>query len=42
MKKEDYRKLIIQLVNEKRGKEWLKAVYSFVTNYPDKEDKKRE
>lgn len=42
MKHEDYRKLIIQLVNEKRGLEWLKTVYSFAVNYPDKEDKKKE
>lgn len=42
MKKEDYRKLIAQLVNEKRSLEWLKAVYSFAMNYPDNEDKKRE
>lgn len=42
MSNEDYRKLIIQLANEKRGLEWLKAVYSFAVNYPDKEDKKKE
>lgn len=40
MKKEDYRKMIIRLVNENKSLEWLKAIYSFAKNYPDKNEEK--
>lgn len=35
MKKEDYIKLIIKIINENKSLEWLIDIYSFITNYPD-------
>lgn len=35
MKHQNYRKLIIKILNQKHTVEWLKAVYTFAKNYPD-------
>ena len=35
MEKDDYRKLIVAIVNQNKSMEWLIAVYSFAKNYPD-------
>lgn len=35
MNKEDYRKLIIKIVNEDKSFEWLRDIHSFVKCYPD-------
>ncbi|MEY8534152.1 hypothetical protein [Blautia pseudococcoides] len=42
MEHQNYRKPITKILNEKHTVEWLKAVYSFVKNYPDRGPEKKE
>ena len=40
MEKDDYRKMIIEIINENKSIEWLIDIYTFAKNYPD--NKKEE
>lgn len=43
MTKEDYCKLIMQIVNASKSLEWLIDIYTFIDNYPDNaNDEKKE